>query len=265
MADPPQRRPFSQTRLPITVIEENIAPPREEKLLVAAPVARKPTPVGMPAPPHDEEERQSYDDIEHVTLVDRLERERAQLLAELQDTKQENRLLRETAPTVVFPPPSIPPPPERQKAPVTESAPMDVKALEKALLHSRLGRGAVGLGILASFAWNAFNSVHAAAPERVDAVQARVSQSEQERDRKLVEDALERQRTLAALRALRCWGQQVRGALRRQGIDLQTLPAGGVTALRLDQGDPTKPPAFVVEEKCPDFPQLPPEASGASP
>jgi hypothetical protein len=193
--------------------------------------------------------------------VERLERERVQLLVKLQDKEQENRLLRETAPTVVFPPPSIPP---AAPVPVIHSEPMDVKAIEKAISGGRLGKAAIGIGVLVALGWNAFNSVRSA-PEKVEAVQARVTQSEQQRDQKLIQDTLERQRTLQALRAIACWGKQLRGASARQGLDLPSLPPGGVTALRLDQGDPSKPPAFVASEKCPDFPQLPPELPGPEP
>ncbi len=257
----PLRRAPSHTRLPIVA---DIGPP------VARPVPRTQTPIGMPAPPPAPvlRDRDSSDNVEHVLEIERLERERAELLVELQDAKESEALAKRAAeqlrdPIGSFPPPSMPPP--KPKKATIESVPPDTKALEKAIAHSRLGRAATGLGILLALAWNAFNSVRAPAPERVDAVQARVTQNEQERVQKAVEDALERQRTLQALRVFVCWGKQLRGASARQGLDLPSLPPGGVTALRLDQGDPSKPPAFVAAEKCPDLPPLPPEATPGAP
>lgn len=255
--DPPRRQP-SQTRLPITVIEKNVAP----QLQTAQRVARKPTPVGMPAPPHvEEQDRQSYDDIEHVAEVERLERERAQLLAELQDAKQENRLLRETAPTVVFPPPSIPPPGE-PRAPKIDSESPDIKAIEKAILKSRLGRTVIGIGVLVAIGWNAFNTVRSTIPlQKAEAVQARVAQNEQASTKDIEARTLERERAQQRDRAYYCFFKQLRGASARNGLDLPSLPPGGVRALKLADEDPNRPgpPRFVAEEKCPDLPPLPPE------
>src|SRR5262245_31724080 len=108
MGDPPKRTPTAP-RLPRVVVEENAVPPRGDHLPVAAPIARKQTPIGMPAPPANgpdsDGDRQSHDDLEHVLEVERLERDRAKLLADLQDAQAENRLLREIGPAVVFPPP----------------------------------------------------------------------------------------------------------------------------------------------------------------
>jgi len=255
------KRTQSQSRFATTVIEENVAPP-PRPLPVAPPIPRVPTPVGMPAPPHVLPGRESHDDLEHVLEIERLERERIALLVKLQDSEGARTLAEREArqlrvPVSVFPPPSIPPKP----APTTtiESSATDLKAIENAVIKSRLGRFAIICGICLALGWNAFNSVRAASPEKVAAVQERVTQRDKAQDEKLVRDALEKQRTLAALRATYCWGQQLRGASARQGLDLPSLPPGGVTALRLDQGDPSKPPAFVAAEKCPDFPPLPPE------
>lgn len=272
MGDPPRRQP-SHTRLPIV---EDIAPPP-----VARPVPRMQTPIGMPAPPPApvERDRDSHDDLEQVLVLERLERERAQLLVRVQDAEdakleaehakaeaeREARRLREIAPVFSFPPPSLPPPPPSEKKSLVESAPTDIKALEKALLKSRWGKAATVLGILAAIGGNAFNMVRTPAPERVEAVRARVEQSDKERDETVAQATIERQRNLAALRALYCYCKQLRGASARQGLDLPSLPPGGVTALRLDQGDPSKPPAFVAAENCPTFPQLPPEVTGGPP
>ncbi len=264
MGDPP-RRPLSK---PIHVIEQNVAPPREEKLLTAQPVPRTHTPIGMPAPPavaaEIERERESYDDLEHVLEVERLERSRAELLAKLQDAEQENRLLREIAPTVVFPPPSIPPPGEQKPKPMVEAAPLDIKTIEKLVVNSRLGKAAITCGILLALVWNAFNSVRATEPaQKVEAMRARVAQNEQMSGKELEAQTLERDRALRRERAEYCYFKQIRGAILRQGLDLPSLPPGGVTALRLGDDDPHRvtgsSPHFVAEEKCPDFPPLPPE------
>jgi hypothetical protein len=63
------------------------------------------------------------------------------------------------------------------------------------------------------------------------------------------------------MRAIECWAKQLRGASRRQGLDLPSLPPGGITAFKLGDEDPNKPgpPRFVAVEKCPDFPPLPPD------
>jgi hypothetical protein len=262
------RRPGS-TRLPITVTEENVAPQLEEK--VARPVPRVRTPVGMPAPPPtviiNDGDRQSRDDIERVAEIDRIERERAQLLVELQDVKQENRLLRETTPTVVFPPPpSIPPPPAHKAAPASGDLKVfeddGLKAIERAIVGSRLGRAAIGLGVLIALAWNAFNMVRADEPkQKTESLQARLSQTEQISTKDAEAQALERERNLRRWRATVCYMKQLRGAVARQGLDLPSLPPGGIKALRLGDEDPNRPgpPRFVAEEKCPDFPDLPPD------
>jgi len=262
--DKTKRQP-SQTRFATVVIEESTAPPTG--MPRALPVPRMQTPVGMPAPPPIAPpadlapDRESYDDLEQVLRLERIESERATLLAQNQDLKQENALLRETTPTLVFPPASIPPP-----APATAPSlpPLDINALRKAVQGSPLGRAAVILGIAAAIAWNAFNTFRAAVPEkRVDGLQARVSQNEQMGEKEIIERALEHQRTLQALRALECWGKQTRGGFQRQGLDLSSLPAGGIKALKLGDEDPNRPgpPRFIAEEKCPDFPKLPPEGA----
>lgn len=263
MGDAP-KRPVTQPRLPRVAVEESRTPPTGEPLPVASPIGRKPTPIGMPAPPANapEEERQSHDDIEHVLEMEKLERERAVLLAKLQDSEAENRLLRETAPTVIFPPPSMPPsapdpkPPTRAEVDVTPPS-------KRSVLGHRLTQLATGAGIFVAIAWNAFNS-YRAQPEKVEAVQARVAQSEQQRDKAVAMATLERQRTLRALRSTECMFKQVRGALQRQGIDLTSLPPGGIKVLKLADEDPNRPgaPRFIAEEKCEDFPKLPPETGG---
>ncbi len=225
----------------------------------------------MPAPPPapPDSDRQSHDDLDHVLEVERLERERAQLLVKLQDKEQETRdkdqeirLLRETAPTVIFPPPSIPPsdPKPKSKIEVASSAPPKKYALSQRLVHL-----ATGLGIFIAIAWNAFNT-NRSAPEKVEALRARAQQSEQQRQAEAVARALAEQRTLAALRVLHCYAKQLRGASARNGLDLPSLPPGGVRALKLDAEDPNRPPGapmFVAEEQCDKFPELPPETAPA--
>jgi len=256
------KRNPSQSRFAQTVIEQNVAPPSKEGMPVAPPVPRKQTPIGMPAPPavEGDEDRQSHDDLDHVLEVQRLEKERALLLAELQDSRQENRLLRETAPTVVFPPPvSIPPAPP---VPIVSEPPIDIKALQKALLKSRAGRAAITLGILAALCWNAYNTVRVNVPiKKAEAVQARVAQTEQLSAEEIKNRALESERNYQRWRAVYCYVKQLRGASARQGLDLPSLPPGGVKALRLGDDDPNRPgpPRFVAEEICPEFPALPPE------
>ncbi len=252
--------------------EENVAPQ-----LVAKPVSRKQTETGMPAPPAGSatEERQSHDDLEHVLEVERLERERAQLLVKLQDKEQaeqelrrENALLRETAPTVVFPPESIPPPAPVPSVPPSEleflKQSLEIQSIEKTLVKSGWARKATIFGVLVAMAWNAFNTYRSRVPEqKVDGLKARVTQNEQLSRDEVEERALERQRTLQALRAIECWGKQTRGGFQRQGLDLSSLPSGGVKALKLGDEDPNRPgpPRFIAEEKCPDFPKLPPEGA----
>jgi hypothetical protein len=259
-----KRKP-SQSRFAQTVIEQNVAPPPEEKLLVAAPMPRAQTPIGMPAPPavhEEEEERQSYDNVEHVLEMQKLERERAQLLAQLQDAKQENRLLRETTPTVVFPPPPSIPPAAETKI-IVSDPPVDIKALQKAVLKSRAGRAAITLGILAALCWNAYNTVRVDVPiKKAEAAQARIAQTEQLSAEEIKNRAIESERNYQRWRAVYCYIKQLRGASARQGLDLPSLPPGGVKALRLGDEDPNRPgpPRFVAEEVCPEFPALPPES-----
>jgi hypothetical protein len=265
--DPPQRKP-SLPRFATKVIEQNEAPQ-----LVAKPVSRKQTEMGMPAPPptaneEHEAERQSYDDIEQVARIDQLERERAQLLVKLQDKEQEVALLREIAPTVVFPPDSTPPPAPVPSKPPDEfellKANLEIEKIEKTLVKSGLARKAMAIGIFLAIGWNAFNSYRARLPEKkVDGLQARVTQNEQLTERDVTERVLEKQRTLQALRAFECWGKQMRGGFQRQGLDLPALPAGGITVYRIGDEDPNHPgpPKFIATEKCPDFPRLPPEGA----
>lgn len=268
MGDPPKPK-LSQTRFATTVIEENAAPPHEDKLLTAKPVPRTHTPIGMPAPPavaaEIERERESYDDLEHVLEVQKLERERAELLADLQDREQENRRLREQLPTLVFPPQSVPPaaPAEHSDEGLTDlKNTLDLEAIEKKVASSRAGKAAITIGVLVALAWNAFNYVRADVPaQKVEAMRARVAQNEQMSTKELEAQALDRDRALRRERAEYCYFKQIRGALQRQGLDLSSLPPGGVTVFRRGDDDPNRPgpPRFVAEEKCPDFPPLPPE------
>lgn len=245
MAEPPRKK-RDPTPPPINVVEENVAP----QLLKAQPVQRSRTPAGMLAPPIEPPDRKSYDDLEHIATVDRLERERVELLAE-------NRRLREQAPTFIFPPQSVPPSADPSEKPPIEVAPTPHPS-EKFRVHQRIKQIATGLGVGVAIAWNAFNS-YRSTPEKVEAVQTRLNQSEQQRTEEITQRVLKDQREAQRWRAVACWAKQLRGASQRQGLDLPSLPGGGVKALRLDQGDPSKPPAFVAEEKCPDFPPLPPD------
>lgn len=245
---------------------------------MAIHVPRKPTPVAMPAPPAAPLERESHDDLEHVMEVERIERERALLLVRLQDAEQaaeEANAAKEAAlleasqlrvPTVAFPPTSVPPPapasPESNPSLIEIKTARDIKKLEKAIVGSRLGRGAVTVGIMLALAWNAFNSVRQRAPEqKVAAVQERLQQNERLSGKELEAQVLDRERNLRRWRAVECWARQLRGASQRQGLDLPSLPPGGVTAFKLGDEDPNKPgpPRFVATEKCPDFPALPPD------
>jgi hypothetical protein len=125
-----------------------------------------------------------------------------------------------------------------------------------------MGRVSVALGIALALAWNAFNSARVRVPEqKVDAVQARQQQNEQLSSKELEAQVLERERNLQRWRAVFCWAKQLRGASARQGLDLPSLPPGGINALRLGEEDPNRPgpPRFVADEKCPDFPPLPPQ------
>lgn len=270
MADPPQRQP-SKSRFATTVIEKNEAPPPRE-VVTAKPVPRVPTPVGMPAPPHAPEpdtDRQSYDDLEHVLQLEKLERERAQLLAKLQDSEEraagaerERDRLREQAPVAIFPPESIRPP---KPAPVEVQQAViegDIERIQKAVVKSRLGRGAITLGVLLALGWNAFNSARIAVPtQKAEAIQARQAQTEHLSAEDIKQRTLESERNYQRWRATYCALKQLRGASARQGLDLPSLPPGGVKALRLGDEDPNRPgpPRFVAEEVCPEFPALPPE------
>lgn len=248
---------------------------------MAAPVPRKSTPVGMPAPPPlPPPDRKSHDDIEHVMEVERLEHERALLLVRLQDAEQsaqeataaKEKALREASqlrvPTAAFPPPSIPPPAPKSPPPTPSlmeiKAASDIQQLERAIVGSRLGRGAIVVGVVLALAWNAFNSVRQRAPEqKVAAVQQRLQQNERLSGQELEAQVLERERNLRRWRAVECWARQLRGASQRQGLDLPSLPPGGVTAFKLGDEDPNKPgpPRFVAVEKCGDFPPLPPDVA----
>jgi len=269
MVDAPRKA--SQTRFATQVIEQNTGPVREDGVLVAPPVGRKATPVAMPAPPPAPVVRESHDNVEHVMELERLDRERAQLLVRLQDAEHAKQSAeREAAqlriPTAVFPPVSVPPP-APSEASATPSLleiknAADLKALEKAVVGSRWGKKAIIAGILLALAWNAFNSARQKVPEqKVDAVQARQQQNEKLSTAELQAQALERERNLRRMRAIECWAKQLRGASQRQGLDLPSLPAGGITAFKLGDEDPNKPgpPRFVAVEKCPDFPALPPD------
>ncbi len=255
------------------MIEQNEAPPpREDGLATAAPVPRKSTQAGMPAPPPEPADRLSHDDLEHVLQLDKLERERAALLAQLQDSEElrgqverERDRLREQAPVTIFPPESIrpgPPPPAAVQRAVIEG---DIDRIQKAVIKSKLGRGAITVGVTLALAWNAFNTMRLAVPtKKVEAVQARQAQTEQLSAKDIELRALESDRNYRRWRATYCYMKQVRGAIARQGLDLPSLPPGGVKALRLGDEDTNRPgpPRFVAEETCPEFPALPPETRG---
>lgn len=269
----PERKP-SQSRFATTVIEQNTGPIRDGGVLVAPPVARKPTPVGMPAPPPVPVRPGSHDDVERVLEVERLERERAQLLSQLQDAEQarsaaEAQVEQLKKPTVAFPPVSVPPPAAKdpsQRPSIAEiKLAQDIKGMEKAIMASRWGRRAITTGVLLALVWNAFNSVRQRAPEqKVAAVQERLQQNERLSSNVLEAQILERDRNLRRMRAMECWVRQLRGASQRQGLDLPSLPPGGVTVFKLGDEDPNRPgpPRFVAVEKCPDFPPLPPDVAG---
>jgi len=224
----------------------------------------------MPAPPPvTEGDRLSHDDLDHVLEVQRMEQERALLLVKLQDAQQENRLLRETAPTVVFPPAaSIPPPttnPSHAPAAIQQAVVEgDIEQLQKAVIKSKLGRFAITLGVMLALGWNAFNTQRIAVPtQKAEAVQARQAQTDQLSAKEIEQRALESERNYLRWRAVYCYLKQLRGASARQGLDLPSLPPGGVKALRLGDEDPNRPgpPRFVAEEVCPEFPALPPESA----
>lgn len=226
---------------------------------------RKPTPVGMPAPPAN---RESHDDIESVMAMDRLERERVQLLLkkqELEDEKlvleTENARLRKEGRVEVFPPISIPPSPNAPKIIVSEAGDLDIEKLKKMVAKSPGGRRAVVIGICAALAWNAFNTARSMIPiQKSEATQARVEQNEKLSEEK-IQRAYEKDRVTAqALRALHCYAKQTRGGFQRQGLDLTSLPPGGIKVVRVTEEDPNRPagpPSFIVNEKCEDFPHLP--------
>jgi len=256
-----ERKP-TQSRFATTVVEQHAGPVREDGVLT-----RKPARVGMPPPLPV---RQSHDDLERVMEAERHERERALLLVKLQDAEEAKQAaIAETAaanrkiaqlrtPAVAFPPASIPPPGNKR----VEAVDVDIRGLERVVLSSRLGRAAVALGILLALAWNAFNSVRAGVPEqKVEAVRERQKQNEQVTAQGLEVQSMERERNLRRMRAIECWAKQLRGASRRQGLDLPSLPSGGVTAYKVGDDDPNRPgpPRFVAVEKCPDFPPLPPD------
>jgi len=77
MADQEGRKPSQQ--LP------QVVRPREERdgLPTAIPIGRKQTPIAMPAPPAG-----SHDDPASIRAIEEAERQRAQLLVELQEAKE---------------------------------------------------------------------------------------------------------------------------------------------------------------------------------
>lgn len=267
MADIPRK--VSQSRFATTVIEQHAGPVRDGGVLVAPPVARKPTPAGMPAPPPQPPplvERASHDDIERVQEAERFDRERAALLVRLHDAEADAEAARREAeqlrvPVASFPPQAAPQGPPRPSIAEIKLA-KDIKTLERAVVGSRWGKTAIAIGVLLALAWNAFNSVRQKEPEqKVQAVQERLRQNEQLSQSEIDARVIERLDNLQRMRALHCWAKQLRGATARQGLDLPSLPPGGVKALRLGDEDPNRPgpPRFVAEEKCPDFPPLPPD------
>ncbi len=274
MGDPPHRQP-SKSRFATTVIEQNEVPrPSDGDLVAVSPVPRKQTVNGMLAPPTVEMDgdRQSRDDLEHVMQLEKLERERAALLAKLQDSEElrqqverERDRLREQAPAAIFPPGSIRPPPSPPAAVQRAVIEGDIERIQKAVVKSKLGRGAIALGVAVALGWNAFNTARLAVPtQKAEAVQARQAQTEQLSAEDIKQRALESERNYLRWRATYCYLKQLRGASARQGLDLPSLPPGGVKALRLGDEDPNRPgpPRFVAEEVCPEFPALPPETRG---
>ena len=216
----------------------------------------------MPAPPAN---RQSHDDIESVIEMDRLERARVQLLLKQRELEEENARLRKERPVEVFPPQSVPPfppPPGTPQIIVSDVSELDFEKLKKQVAKSAWGKRAITFGVCAALALGAFNMTRSAIPiQKAAATQARLEQTE-----KLTEDQLrarikQEEQTLAALRASSCYFKQIRGALQRQGLDLTSLPGGGIKVTRIAEDDPNRvgAPRFIVEEKCPDFPQLPRE------
>lgn len=205
--------------------------------------------------------RKSHDDIESVMEMERLERERVQLLLQKQELEEENARLRKEARVEVFPPLSIPPTPAPPKI-VSDANDLDIEKIKKSVAKSQWGKGAIAVGVLAALALNAFNLARSTVPiQKAEATQARVEQNERLSEEK-IQKAYERDRvTMQALRALRCYAQQTRGGFQRQGLDLTALPPGGIKVVRVTDDDPNRPagpPRFIVNEKCEDFPQLPP-------
>lgn len=213
----------------------------------------------MPAPPS--QPAVSSDDPEHVAEIERLERERVALLLAKQELEEENSKLRKQSRTEVFPPViSIPPPPA---APVISSIPADdFERLKKQITKSVWGRRAIAAGVLAALAWNAFNTARSAIPiQKAEAAQARLAQSEREKNEEIEARVLERARAQQRERAYHCYFKQLRGAMARTGLDLTSLPSGGVRAVKLADEEPNRPgpPRFVSDEKCPDLPAPPPD------
>lgn len=203
----------------------------------------------------------SSDDIERVEELDRLERERVKLLLEKQELEQENARLRKEGRTEVFPPISIPPAPVAPQIVISEAGDLDIAKLKKLIARSPWGRRAVVVGILAALAWNAFNTARSMVPiQKSEATQARVEQNEKLSEEKIQKAFQKDQITMQALAALRCYAKQTRGGFQRQGLDLTSLPSGGIKVTRVGEEDPNRvgaQPRFIVEEKCPDFPKLP--------
>lgn len=189
--------------------------------------------------------------------MDAWERERVLTLAEIQDLRQENDRLRQLAqPTIAFPPAPSVPPSGPKPAPATTATITDPPKR-----HARWKETAIGLGIAAAMGWNAFLS-HKTLPkaDKVDAVAARQKQNEQQASERAVEEALARQERELLVKVMRCWGQQLRGASQRNGLDLPSLPAGGITVKKLAAEDPNRPgaPAFIVADPCPQLPDTKP-------
>lgn len=222
-------------------------------------IPRRPLGAPPPLPPRPSE---SLDDIHQVLNQDRLEKERVQLLLEKQELEEENARLRKEARVEVYPPVvSVPPPPATPTVTIS-SAPIDIARLEKQLAKSKIGKAAMTIGVLVAIGWNAFNTARSMVPiQKSEATQARLTQTE-----KVTEESLRAQiekdaRTLQALRALHCYAGQARAGFQRQGLDLTSLPSGGITIVRLGDDDANRPgaPKFMAKEICPEFPKLPSE------
>lgn len=263
MGDPPKRPPTKQ--FGVVVREENVAPLRD-RIQTAQPVPRTQTPVAMPAPPPAAEvhERESSDDLEQVLHIDKLERERAQLLVQVQDANEraeaaelDAKRARTNAPTLSFPPPPVEPPPSEK--PPRQPEPTKTRSIKPPLtLSEGLTRLAVGSGLFIAIAWNSFNSARI---DKVKSVEQRVTLSEKERELEVEQRVLRDQSELQRWRAVHCYMGQLRGAIQRQGLDLPELPPGGIKVLKLAE-EPNRPPQFVADGKCPEFPKLPPESPG---